>query len=193
MRTLLKILLRIFPENVGGIHRSEMEETVLDGYRASSRPFQFALRELGNLAWNGTRERVHSWMPAGSGVSMGPSTDRRLGLMSTLLDDLRLAFRKLSKKNLGFTSAAVVTLGVGIGATVAMFGVLNAALLRSLPYPDAQELILGRATFDGEMNMTCSFPDYLDHKEGSDAFEVMAATNFDPHPVTLTGQDQPIE
>ena len=81
MRTLLKILLRIFPENVGGIHRSEMEETVLDGYRASSRPLRFALTELGNLAWNGIRERIHSWVPARSGASVSPSSERRPGLV----------------------------------------------------------------------------------------------------------------
>jgi predicted permease len=107
-----------------------------------------------------------------------------------LRDDLRLALRKLSKSR-GFTAAAVLTLAVGIGATVAMFGILQAALLRSLPYPDPGELALGRATFQGQMNMTCSFPDYLSHEEGTDAFEVLAAV-FSPQRYTLTGGDVPV-
>jgi len=72
-----------------------------------------------------------------------------------------------------------------------MFGILEAGLLRALPYPDPQELVLGRATFEGRMNMTCSFPDYLSHKDGSDAFEVMAAV-FSPQRYTLTGGEAPV-
>ena len=101
-----------------------------------------------------------------------------------------MALRKLSK-SLGFSTAAVLTLAVGIGATVAMFSILEAALLRSLPYPEPGELVLGRATFEGEVNMTCSFPDYVDHKEGSSAFEVMAAVLPPLQRYTLTGKDVP--
>jgi len=192
MKALLRLVLRLFPEDVSGIHRSEMEATFLDGYRASTSPFLFASKGLWSLALNGMRERVKGGRSHGPG-GRGPSTrsGESLGFVGVFRYDVRLAFRKLSK-SLGFTGAAILTLGVGIGATVAMFSILNAALLQSLPYPDAEELVLGRATFDGAMNSSCSYPDYLDHTEGSDAFEAVAATYFSPQPLTLTGQETPM-
>lgn len=201
MRAMLRSLLRLFPEDVDGILRTEMEETFLDGYRASASPLRFALRELWSLLRNGVAERARSWVggtregrgargvggapvPRGSGA--GPPGE----VLLTLRDDLRLALKTLFRSP-GVAVASALTLAVGIGATVAMFGILEAALLRSLPYPDPEELVLGRATFQGEMNMTCSFPDYLSHKEGSDAFEVMAAV-YSPQRYTLTGGDAPV-
>ncbi len=160
MRWALWALLRLFPDRVDGILRSEMEETFLDGLRASPTPVRFAVRELWSLVRNGAGERVEGLHP--------------MSIFSTLRDDFRLALRKLSK-NIAFSVTAVLTLTVGIAATVAMFSILEVALLRSQPFPEPDELVLGRATFSGQMNMTCSFPDYLSHKEESDAFEAMAA------------------
>jgi len=202
MRTLLRALLRLFPEDVEGILRAEMEETFLDGYRQASSPLSFAFRELWSLFRTGTSERFRGWVgitressgaPSGLGspLSHEPNPHGQMSLISTLQDDLRLALRKLSK-SLGFSSAAVLTLAVGIGATVAMFSILEAALFRSQPFPEPEELMFGRATFDGETNMTCSFPDYVDHREGSDAFEEMAAFLPFPQRYTLTGEDQPV-
>ena len=200
MRTLLRLVLRLFPEDVNGIHRAEMEETVLDGMRsAPSRP-AFLLREIWNLFRNGAAERVRPGRGSrrrpgaspgndpGSSLPSPPHGDRRP--LGTLTDDVTLAFRKLRKAP-GFALAIVLTLGVGIGATVSMFSILEAALLRSLPYPHAEELALGRATFGGYTNSTCSFPDYVDHKEGTDAFESMAA-GYSPQRYTLTGDGPPL-
>src|SRR5438552_13351232 len=60
-----------------------------------------------------------------------------------MLDDVRYAFRQLIK-NPAFSAVAILTLALGIGANTAIFSVINAVLLRPLPYPDAGKLIVLR-------------------------------------------------
>ena len=60
--------------------------------------------------------------------------------MSTLTNDLKYTLRQL-RKNPGFTVVAVLTLGLGIGANVSMFGFVNTYLLKPLPFADADRLV----------------------------------------------------
>jgi putative ABC transport system permease protein len=65
--------------------------------------------------------------------------------MGTLLQDLRYGIRMLLK-NLGFTLVAVLTLALGVGANTTIFSVINATLLRPIPFPDSDRLVLVWAT-----------------------------------------------
>ncbi|MET0626230.1 MAG: ABC transporter permease [Pyrinomonadaceae bacterium] len=105
--------------------------------------------------------------------------------MRTLLKDVRFAARGLWKRP-GFTAVAVVTLALGIGANTAIFTVIDAALLRSLPYRDPARLVHlweTKRSRDFERR-EASYPDFLDWRaQGSDVFEGVAG--YAPRQFTL--------
>src|SRR5580704_6269214 len=104
--------------------------------------------------------------------------------------DARFGLRTL-RKNPGFTATAVLTLALGIGATTALFSVIDAVLLRPLPFRDPGRLVaigsvdLRDATRRGET----SYPAFLDWQSRSRSFEGMSAWNTTS--LTYTGGDQP--
>ncbi len=87
--------------------------------------------------------------------------ERGIGSIDRLAQDLTYAGRIFTKRP-GFTAAVVVTFGLGVGATTTMFSVVDAVLLRAVPYPDADRLVQIGTTFGGVTVASTSAPDALD-------------------------------
>ncbi len=96
--------------------------------------------------------------------------------MGTLLQDVRYGIRTLAKSP-GFTIVVMLTLALGIGANMAIFSVLNAVLLRPLPYRDASRLVVMRETTKRVGEVSVSYPDFLDWRQRSRTFAQMAAVH----------------
>jgi putative ABC transport system permease protein len=110
--------------------------------------------------------------------------------METLLKDIRYGIRGLLKRP-GFTVIALITLALGIGANTAIFSVVNAVLLRPLPYQKPEELVIvwEDATIVGFPQNTPAPANYVDWKNQNQSFADMAAsyeTSFN-----LTGDGEP--
>src|SRR6185369_8827683 len=104
--------------------------------------------------------------------------------------DLRYALRMLYK-NRSFTIVALIVLTLGIGANSAIFSFVNAILLRSLPYSNADRLVRIYSTSPGKevRTFTTSYPDFVDWKNNNQVFDDMAA--WARGSATLTGTDNP--
>ena len=92
------------------------------------------------------------------------------------MNDLKFAFRQLGKSP-GFTLVAVLTLALGIGANTAIFSIINAVLLRPLPYPDADRIMVLNESAGPGQDFAVALPDYLDWRNDNTVFEHLAATH----------------
>jgi predicted permease len=94
--------------------------------------------------------------------------------MEHVIKDIRYCLRSLLKRP-GFTAVVVLTLALGIGANTAFFGIVNAVLLRSLPYEDANRLVVLWEKVSGDKRNPTSYPNFLDWRAQNRSFETMAA------------------
>lgn len=187
----LRALLRAYP---GGF-RTRYQAEILEFLEALREEPRFRARWIGPLRF---------WLEAGfdaarTGMAlrlgrrrgrprMGDDTDGRM-TMDGWRSDLRLATRSLGRSP-GFTALVVLTLTAGIGAATSIFTVVDATLLRPLPFAEPQELAVvwqtDRAT--GTMREAASTADYWDFVERSRSFRDLAMTTRATR--TLTGPDR---
>jgi len=109
--------------------------------------------------------------------------------MNTLLSDLRYALRMLIK-NPGFTCIAVIALALGTGVNTAIFSVVNAVLLRQLPFPSASRLVAVNS-YNSKRSVPAidaSYPDYHDIRQRNHSFENMTAFHNDSWSLTGSGR-----
>src|SRR5262245_57348018 len=111
--------------------------------------------------------------------------------MRTLWQDLRFGARMLLKMP-GFTLIAILTLALGIGANTAIFSLVNAVLLRPLPYAEPERLVWMWGNFSGGTSRASVSPlDFLDYREQNRSFEQLGAFLSDGAFVNLTGGGEP--
>ena len=105
-----------------------------------------------------------------------------------MFQDLRFGLRILLK-NPGFTFVAALTLALGIGANTAIFSVVNAVLLRALPFKDADRLVALWESNPRNMQNEVAAANFLDWREQNQVFEQLAALSYAS--IALTGGDEP--
>ena len=96
--------------------------------------------------------------------------------LETVAQDVRYALRMM-RKNPGFTTVAVLSMAIGIGANCAVFSLADALLLRPLPVPRPGEVMTVGSTvsFQGSSNLVASYRDYVDIRDKSKSFDGLAA------------------
>src|SRR5437763_14688819 len=110
--------------------------------------------------------------------------------MQTIIQDMRYGLRMLRKRP-GFTFVAIITLALGIGANTAIFSVVDAVLLRSLPYSQAERLTFLWSTMIGQGVPTSgrAMPDYREWRDRSDTLEGLGGFYYGDFNLSSSGNE----
>ncbi|MCA1624985.1 MAG: ABC transporter permease [Acidobacteria bacterium] len=155
------------------LHKGAMEREMDEGLRYHlEREIEWNLGEGMN-----SEEARYAALRSFGGVEQAKEQCREargVRLIEDLWKDLRYGARMLLKQP-GFTLVAVVTLALGIGVNTAIFSVVNGVLLKSLPFPEPERLVVLSETSKDVPDMSVAFPNYLDWRAQQTVFENMAA------------------
>src|SRR5437868_3137117 len=106
------------------------------------------------------------------------------------MNDLKYAFRTLVKSP-AFTVVAILTLALGIGASTAIFSVLDAVLLRPLPYPNQERIVELRELDEKGHGMSFAEPNFNDLRSRSHSFDAVA--RYATGPEAVVGGSEPVQ
>jgi predicted permease len=192
---LVAIAVRIFtaaivlyPQHLRRRYRSDIRRTFEAscrdaGARGAAAVVALLARELVDVIVTS----VAGFTTRGSETCRAPY-QQRSDAVSTLFQDIRYAARMLRRQP-GFTTVAVLTLALGIGANTAVFTVVNAVLLRPLPYHDPDRLVVLLYGRPGRLTPWFSPLNYRDIISGATTLQDAAA--FTPSTANLTGSGEP--
>ncbi len=128
--------------------------------------------------------------PSGSGEPSPPEGGPRSGRFDELLSDVKFGARTLRRRP-GFALIAILTLGLGIGATTAIFSVIDAVILQPLSYPEPERLVRWWETTPSGGDFSTSQPNFLDYRAMNTTFEDMAAGTY--MSLSLVGDGEPLQ
>jgi putative ABC transport system permease protein len=197
---LLEVVLRLYPREFRDRFADEMR-TFADE-RATEARFA-GRRGRASLVWHlvtdgitgAAREHVIAWRmrlrspersPLQTVVLLEPELPE--DTMATLVHDARYALRTLRRRP-AFTTVSAITLALGIGATAAIFGVVDALLFRPLRFPSSEQIVVVSMTRGTSLDEPAAYPDFLDWREQARAFQSLAVLRNQS--VNLTGRDAP--
>lgn len=112
--------------------------------------------------------------------------------METLFRDIQYAIRVLVK-NPGFSAVAIITLALGIGANTAIFSVVNAVVLRPLPYAEPDRLVMLWETIGGNDRRSAAPANFFDWRAENNTFQELAATFYANFNLTSDGEPDRID
>jgi len=155
------------------LHRGSEESAMDEEMRFH---LEMEAQKLEREGWDPDEARTEAFRRFGGVERMKERTrdERGTRFLEDAARDVRYALRSLARAP-GFTLVAVVTLSLGIGATTAMFTLVDGVLLRPLPYPDSDRLVAIWERTDDGRSVPASYYNFADWRAASEGVEAMAA------------------